>query len=73
MLAEKSETYTGPVREGFSGDEEVNFVTGKLTKHQKLTKTTILFVLFIAITACFISFSLLSIFAIDATRGLFSV
>ncbi|CAD8078721.1 unnamed protein product [Paramecium primaurelia] len=68
MLQTESSYYEGPLKDKFSGDEEINFISRKLTKHQQITKMAIYFILFIFLLAVFLFCSLAIVYGIDLLK-----
>ncbi|CAD8178610.1 unnamed protein product [Paramecium pentaurelia] len=68
MLQVESSYYEGPLKNKFSGDEEINNITKKLTKHQQITKLAAYFVFFLILLAIFLLGSFGIVYGIDILR-----
>ncbi|CAK83449.1 unnamed protein product (macronuclear) [Paramecium tetraurelia] len=68
MLQAESSYYEGPLKDKFSGDEEIHFITRKLTKHQQITKMAVYFILFIFLLAVFLFCSFAIVYGIDLLK-----
>jgi anoctamin-8 len=53
------------VKEGFSGDEEIDDVSGKVTKFQKKEKTMILFLISVPILLIFVAASIATFIGVE--------
>jgi anoctamin-8 len=65
MILAESSYYEGPIKAKFSGDEEINFISGKVTKHQRISKMAAYFVLFIILIGVFLVGSFAIVYGID--------
>ncbi|CAD8082237.1 unnamed protein product [Paramecium sonneborni] len=68
MLQAESSYYEGPLKDKFSGDEEIHFITRKLTKHQQITKMAAFFVFFIFLLGVFLFCSFGIVYGIDLLK-----
>ncbi|CAK78542.1 unnamed protein product (macronuclear) [Paramecium tetraurelia] len=68
MLQAESSYYEGPLKDKFSGDEEINNITKRLTKHQQITKLAVYFVIFLILLAVFLLGSFGIVYGIDLLR-----
>ncbi|CAD8095052.1 unnamed protein product [Paramecium sonneborni] len=68
MLQAESSYYEGPLKDKFSGDEEINNISKKLTKHQQITKMAAYFAIFLVLLAVFLFGSFAIVYGIDLLR-----